>query len=99
MRIRIRIARHLRDRVQRPFRRRVVAQHPVTLAHLLERTDSVSLAGRPMPHFLTLYEQRIPMIVVRVGTEDPVMSVRGRKRHRIFETGLYTSPAEKRNKM
>src|SRR5450631_2209641 len=39
-----------------------------------------------MPHFLALNEKRVPMEVVRVNAEDPVVSLRGRNRHRGFES-------------
>src|SRR5258708_39823361 len=40
-----------------------------------------------MPHFLTLYEKSVPMVVVWVGAEDPVVSLRCRYRHRGFRVG------------
>src|SRR2546425_12918029 len=40
-----------------------------------------------MPHFLTLYEKSVPMVVVWVGGEDPVVSLRSRYRHRGFRVG------------
>src|SRR5258708_32706180 len=40
-----------------------------------------------MPHFLTLYEKSVPMVVVWVGAEDPVVSLRSRYRHRGFRVG------------
>jgi hypothetical protein len=36
---------------------------------------------------------------VRVGAEDPVVSLRGRKCHRGFESALYMGVTKKRNKM
>jgi hypothetical protein len=69
------------DGIQRAFRRRVVAQDPVALAYLLQAADGIRLARRPVPHLLALNEERIPVVVVRVGTENPVVSLNGRKRH------------------
>src|SRR6266478_1674386 len=40
-----------------------------------------------MPHFLTLYEKSVPMVVVWVSAEDPVVSLRSRYRHRGFRVG------------
>src|SRR5260370_20722538 len=40
-----------------------------------------------MPHFLTLYEKSGPMVVVWVGAENPVVSLRCRYRHRGFRVG------------
>jgi hypothetical protein len=52
-----------------------------------------------VPHFLALYEKRIPVVVVRVGAEDPVVSLRGRKCHRGFESDYTRGVTKKRNKM
>src|SRR5713101_7021651 len=40
-----------------------------------------------VPHFLTLYEKSVPVIVVRVCAEDPVVSLNSRYRHRGFRVG------------
>src|SRR5882762_4549837 len=53
-----------------------------------------------MPHFLTLYEKSVPMVLVWVGAEDPVVSLRSRYRHRGFESAaIYTLASKKRNKI
>src|ERR1700722_4910501 len=87
MRVRIRVAGNFGDGVQRPFRGRVVAQYPVALAHLLESANGVGFGTGTVPHLLTLHERRVPMVVVRVGAENPVMSLRGRNCHRGLESG------------
>src|ERR1700722_390611 len=100
--IRVRIARHFGDGIQRTLRSRVVTEHPVTLADLFQSSDGILLAIRAVPHLLALHEECVPVVVVRVCAEDPVVSLGSRKRHRIYElaeSALYTGPKEKRNKM
>ena len=100
VRIGIRIARNLGDRIQRALRRRVVAQHAIALAHLFEGPDGVRLGPRPVPHLFAFYEKRVPVIVVRVRGEDPVASLSSCCCHRGRESAeLYTVESKKRNKM
>src|SRR6266853_6382551 len=40
-----------------------------------------------MPHFLAFYEKSVPMVVVWVGAEEPVVSLSCRYRHRGFLCG------------
>src|SRR6266481_1599440 len=40
-----------------------------------------------MPHFLAFYEKSVPMVVVWVGAEEPVVSLSCRYRHRGFRVG------------
>src|SRR6266704_5917627 len=85
MRVRVRISRDLRNRVQSSLRGRVIAKYPVALAHLFQRANRIGLRPGAVPHLLALYEKRVPVIVVRVGGEDPVVSLGSRCRHRGFE--------------
>src|SRR6202011_5709002 len=99
VRIRVGVSGDFGDRGKRPFRGRVVAQHAVALTQLLEGANGGGFAFGAGVHLLTLYEKRIPVVVVRVGAEDPVVSLRGRKCHRGFESALYTGRRKKRNEM
>src|SRR5207249_6572240 len=76
-----------------------VAQHAVAFAHLFERADGVRLGPRPMPHLFSFYEKRVPVIVVRVRAEDPIVSLNRSYRHSGLEPAeLYTLVFKKRNK-
>src|ERR1700746_2030458 len=91
VRVGVGISRDLRDGIQCPFRGRVVAKYSVALAYLFQGANCVRLGPRSMPHLLAFYEKRVPVIVVRVGAEDPVMSLNSRCRHRGFESAaIYT---------
>src|SRR5690242_1469301 len=100
MRIRVRVPCDFRDRIEHPFRRGVVAQHAVAFSREFESTNGIWFGLRAMPHFLPLHEERVPVVVVGVGAEDPVVSLRSRSCHRGFESAaIYTGTAKKRNKM
>jgi len=94
----VRIACNLRDGIKGALRRLVIAQHPVSLANLLQRADGVGFGPGTMPHFLAFNEKRVPMIVMRVGAEDPVVSLRGRNRHRGFRVGSNIHASEQKTK-
>src|SRR5882762_11084523 len=100
VRVRVGVPCDFGDRIQRSLRGRVVAQYPVALAHLSQGANCVGLGPGAVPHLLALYEKSVPVIVVRVGAEDPVVSLRSRYRHRGFESAaIYTLASKKRNKM
>src|SRR5690349_1568775 len=91
----IRITGYFRNGVQRPLRRRVIAQHPVALTDLFQRSDGIRLARSPVPHFLSFYEKCVPVVVVRVGAENPVMSLRGRECHLDFRRSTIHARVQK----
>src|SRR5215475_15658732 len=81
MRIGIRIAGHFRDGIKSPLGRRVIAEDPVPFSYLFEGANRVGLGPGAMPHLLALNKKRVPVIVVRVCGEDPVVSSRCLRRH------------------
>src|SRR5262249_34525253 len=88
--VRIRIAGYFRDGVQRAVRCAVITEHAVALTHLLERAKSVWFRTCTVPHFLPLNEKCVPVIVMRVGAEDPISSLlRWWSRHRGFERTIH----------
>src|SRR5882762_1215599 len=94
------ISRDFGNRIQRALRGRVIAQYTVAFAHLLQGANRVRLRPGTVPHLLALYEEGVPVILVRVGAEDPVVSFGSRGRHRGFESAaIYTLTFKKRNKM
>src|ERR1700730_19425982 len=95
VRIPTRVPRHFRNGIERALRCRVVAQYAVALAHLFQCADRVRFPSGAVPHFLALYEKRVPVVVVWVGAKDPVVSLRGRNCHRGFESALYIGYDEK----
>src|SRR5207244_8332221 len=84
------ITRHFCDIIKRALRRGVVAQYAVALAHLLQGANRVGFRAGPMPHFLTLHKKGVPMVVVWVCSEDPVVASSCRSRHRTKVRRYYT---------
>jgi hypothetical protein len=100
MRVWIGVASDLRDRIERPLRRGVITQYAIAFADLFESANGVRFGLSTMPHFLALYEERIPVVVVRVGAKYPIMSLRSRSCHRGVESAaIYTGKTKKRNKI
>src|SRR5262249_29117272 len=94
------VTRNFRNGIERALGRSVIAQHAVARAHLLERTNGISPRPCSVPHFLAFYEKGVPVIVVRVGAEDPIVSCSSWYRHRDLKSAeLYTLATKKRNKM
>jgi hypothetical protein len=78
----------------------MIAKYPVALAHLLQGADRVRLRPRTVPHLFALNEEGVPVIVVWVSAEEPIVSLGSRGRHRGFESAaIYTLASKKRNKM
>src|SRR5262245_46656925 len=59
----------------------VVAKHAIAPTYLFQRADRVRLGARTVRHLLAFNEKCVPMIVVRVCGENPVVSSRSRCRH------------------
>src|SRR5215472_7540350 len=92
VRVRIRVARDFGDGIKGAIRRGVVTQDAVPFAHLLQGADGLRFGACTMPHFLPFNEERVPVIVMRVGAEDPISSLlRWWNRHRGFERTIHTA--------
>src|SRR6266852_2733155 len=100
VRVRIGIASDFRDRIKGALRRRVVTEHAVAFLHLLQSAHRVRFGARPMPHLFPFNEKSVPVVMMRVGAEDPIMScLRGRSGHRHAILAQYTrTPSESQTK-
>src|SRR6267143_1708087 len=87
MRIGIGISGDLRDRIQRTLGRRVIAKYAVAFAHLFQGANRVRFRTGAMPHLLTLHKKCVPVIVVGIRGENPVVSLSSRSRHRSLGVG------------
>src|SRR5713226_2130537 len=63
------------ERVEGALRRAVIAEHAIAAAHLLELPQRVGPLAGAAPHLLAFDEKRIPVVVVRVHTEEPVTAL------------------------
>src|SRR5712692_10286067 len=80
-RIGIGVASDFGERVEGALRRAVIAEHAIAAAHLLELPQCVGLLAGATPHLLAFDEQSIPVVVVRVHTEEPVTALGWRTSH------------------
>src|SRR5215813_5561397 len=101
VRVRVGVPCHFGNGIEGAFGGGVVAQHAIPALHLLERTNSVGFRTRTVPHLLALHEKCVPVVVMRVGAEDPIVScVRSRSRHLHLKSWkIYTVEEGKPNKM
>src|SRR5579859_5193806 len=100
VRIGVGIARYVRDGIQGALRRGVIAEDAVTFSDPFQSTDRVGFRLGSVPHFLAFNEKRVPVVVVRVGAEYPIVTLRSRSCHRGLESAaIYTGRVKKRNKM
>src|SRR5712692_7488889 len=84
------------ERVEGALRRAVIAEHAIAAAHLLELPQRVGPLAGATPHLLAFDEKRIPVVVVRVHTEEPVTALGCRTIHRQwYRAALYTGETRK----
>jgi len=74
VRIGIRIPRHFRQRIESAFGSGVITKHAISAPHLLELPQGIGPYSGAAPHLLALNEQRVPVIIVGVNAEQPMVA-------------------------